>query len=1072
MNKLILFFLSLFCSGLSTHAAWMRYPAISPDGQNIVFSSKGDLWKVSSAGGRAVQLTSNPAYDFMPVWSPDGSKIAFASNRHGNFDVFVVDAQGGEPLRLTFHSSSDFPYSFSRDGKEIWFGSARIDDHRSAIFPSRILHEVYSVALAGGREIMRLSVPAENLQFSADGKQLLFHDRKGYEDPWRKHHKSSVTRDIILYDFSANTYRRLSDFNGEDRNPVWSGGDSYYFLSEKSGSFNVWKGKTAGSAYAEQITRHDTHPVRFLSSSADGKLCYGYDGEIYTITGGKAEKLNIELRADESQNELKYINVTGGVSEYSLSPNGKEIAFVYHGEVYVTSVQHTATKRITNTPEQERSVSFSPDGRKVLYAGERNASWNIYETEIVSPEEKYFYNSTLLNEKVLSAKPEEEFQPRYSPDGNYVAYLEERTTLKVLELASGKQVTAMDGNYSYSYSDGDQYFTWSPDSKWLLVEFFEYERWSTNVGLVSREGGKAPINLSKSGYANSTPKFFMDGEMVCWITDKYGYRSHGSWGSHGDVEAIFLSREAYRKFRANKMEAEYENEVKESKEKTEAETKKGETEKNKKQEKKEEIKPIRIEEEGLRDRRLRLTIHSSSLGDYLLNKDATQMFYMSSFEKGFDIWTTKFKENETKLLAKVGSAPSSISFDKEQKFIFYLKNGNLMKLEISSGTSTPIGIKGEFTLNASAERAFMFEHAWRQLQKKFYVADLHGVDWIMYKREYAKYLADINNGYDFAEMLSELLGEINASHTGATYRYADPNGDQTASLACFFDHAHQGEGYRIAEILPGSPLLLSGKITPGTIITAIDDTQLKSSINIHQLLNRKNDQPVLLSLKNGNSNWKEVVKPVSQFEEMDLSYRNWIKRCENEVERLSGGKIGYVHVRGMDSESFREVFEKALGELHVKDALIVDTRFNGGGWLHDDLATLLSGKRYMSFEPRGQKNMGGEPIWKWQKPSCVLMSEGNYSDAHLFPYSYKALGIGKLIGMPVPGTGTAVWWEFMIDGYTRFGIPQVGMRGEKENHLVENQELQPDIKVENNWALMSKGQDQQLEAAVKELLGK
>jgi C-terminal processing protease CtpA/Prc len=367
----------------------------------------------------------------------------------------------------------------------------------------------------------------------------------------------------------------------------------------------------------------------------------------------------------------------------------------------------------------------------------------------------------------------------------------------------------------------------------------------------------------------------------------------------------------------------------------------------------------------------------------------------------------------------------------------------------------------------------MFNHAWRQVREKFYVKDLHGVDWDMYKKEYAKFLPYINNGTDFAEMLSELLGEINASHTGARYRNYSPNGDQTASLGCYYDNAYSGKGIKIIEIMDKSPLdTKSDKIVANVIIEKIDGQEILKDANYLPLLNRKEGKKVLISFYNPKTNdrWDEVITPISRYQESELAYERWVKNCEKTVDELSKGELGYVHIKGMNSESFRVLFDRALGELYQKKALIIDTRFNGGGWLHDDLATFLSGKMYMSFEPRGQKNMGGEPIWKWQKPSCVLMSEGNYSDAHLFPYTYKALGIGKLIGMPVPGTGTAVWWEQMIDGKTVFGIPQIGMRSTTEGFLVENHDLLPDIQVDNTYRKFINGEDEQLKAAVLELM--
>jgi tricorn protease len=1067
-----IFFILLL--GLSTYTLaqplWMRYPQISPDGNTIAFSYQGDLFTVSSVGGDATQLTSHNAHDYMPIWSPDSKKIAFASNRHGNFDVFLVNKDGGVPRRLTFHSSNDMPYDFTPDGQSIVFGAQRIDDQKCVQFPNSRLPEVYQVGIEGGRETQLLTIAAEDIQYSADGKRLLFHNKKGYEDPWRKHHNSSITRDIVMYNIESKAYSKITDFEGEDRNPIWGEGESFYFLSEKSGCFNIWKGDTK-NPYGKALTTYDKHPVRFLSKADDGVICYGQHGEIYTLTNETSSKVEIRIKKDRVSNEI-IVKSVASAGQFSISPNKKEIAFIYRGEVFVTSIDYTTTKRITNTPEQERSVSFSPDGNSLLYTAERNESWNLYQTIHNREDEKYFYNATLIKEEELVNNGEETFQPMYSPDGKEVAFLENRTALRVINLENKKIRTVLDEKYNYSYSDGDQYYTWSPDSKWLLVQFFEFKRWTSDVGLVKATGKEAPVNLTKSGYGNGEPKFAMDGQMVYYSTGKYGYRSHGSWGSENDVEAIFLTDEAYQKFKLNEEEFElWEAEEKDRKKKEKKDDDKEKDDKG--ADDKDEIKPMEIEMDGIEDRRVRLTIHSSFLGDFLINNEGTQLFYMASYEKGFNLWTTKFKEGETKILVKSKTRNPTIKFEKGGEHIFYNQKGMLMKLNIKSSKSELIKISSEMNLNADAERSYMFYHAWRQVREKFYVQDLHGVDWEMYRKEYEKFLPYINNGFDFSEMLSELLGEINASHTGARYRPSISKGDNTASLGCFFDEDFKGDGLKIIEIIEKGPLMTkSKKIKAGVVIEKIDGVKIAENMNYYPMLNRKSGKKMLISFYDPDSKerWDEIVKPVSRYRESSLLYERWVKICEKTVDNASNGKLGYVHIRGMNSSSYRTLFDKALGEYNTKEALIVDTRFNGGGWLHDDLATFLSGKLYMSFEPRGQKNMGGEPLMKWQQPSCVLMSEGNYSDAHLFPYAYKALGIGKLIGMPVPGTGTAVWWESMVDGSTVFGIPQIGMRSTSEGFLVENHNLDPDILVNNEYEHFTNANDQQLKTAIEEMM--
>lgn len=1067
MNRILLFAILFFSFTALSQPLWMRYPSISPNGDKIAFSYQGDLFVVDSEGGNALQITSHNAHDFSPIWSNDGNEIAFASDRYGNYDVFSISATGGEPKRLTFHSANDIPQDYTRDGKQLIYTSSRLDSPKSVQFPYGRLHEVYVVSTQGGIERQYATIAAEDMQFSADGNSILFHNKKGYEDDWRKHHTSSITRDIVLYDIKNDSYQQITNWQGEDRNPIWAEGTSFYFLSEKSGSFNVWKGDLK-NPYTEQVTNFKNHPVRFLSRANNGTLCFGYDGEIYTYTNGKANKVNISIQKDRTKNPLQLKKV-GGASEFAISPNGKEMAFIFRGEVFVTSLDYATTKQITNTAEQERNVSFSPDGKKILYAGERNESWNIYEVEHGREGEKYFYNATLLNEKAVVETNQETFQPAYSPDGKEIAFLENRTTLKVLNLESNKTRLILDGNYNYSYSDGDQYYTWAPDSKWLAVQYFDNGRWSTDIGLVNASGKEKPINLTKSGYGNGMPKFAMNGEMVYYSTDKNGMRSHGSWGSQNDVEAVFLTEEAYQKFKLNKEDFELWKEEQEEVEKDTTKTDK----KAAKETEDEVVSPIKIELEGLMDRKMRLTIHASDLIDFLVSNEGDQLYYLTRFEDKFNIWTTKFKEGETSLLSKTENYGSELIFDKEEKHLFARTQSGIAKIDVSDGTLKPIAYAAEMMHDAASERTYMFNHAWRQVREKFYVKDLHGVDWDMYKKEYAKFLPYINNGTDFAEMLSELLGEINASHTGARYRNYSPNGDQTASLGCYYDNAYSDKGIKIIEIMDKSPLdTKSDKIVANVIIEKIDGQEILKDANYLPLLNRKEGKKVLISFYNPKTNdrWDEVITPISRYQESELAYERWVKNCEKTVDELSKGELGYVHIKGMNSESFRVLFDRALGELYQKKALIIDTRFNGGGWLHDDLATFLSGKMYMSFEPRGQKNMGGEPIWKWQKPSCVLMSEGNYSDAHLFPYTYKALGIGKLIGMPVPGTGTAVWWEQMIDGKTVFGIPQIGMRSTTEGFLVENHDLLPDIQVDNTYRKFINGEDEQLKAAVLELM--
>ena len=1063
-----LFFISFSTMVFAQDAPlWMRYPAISPDGSEIAFSFKGDIYKVSTSGGQAIPLTMHNAHDFMPVWSKDGKSLAFASDRYGNFDVFVIPSEGGEANRLTFHSSDDYPSDFTPDNSKIMFTSLRTDDVKYAQFPYGRLPELYEVGVQGGRPEQITSITAEEARYSADGSTIIYQDKKGYEDPWRKHHTSSVTRDIWLLDVKDGKYTMLSDFGGEDRSPVFAAdGENYYYLSEEKGTFNVFKASLNGNASKKQLSSFENHPVRFLTASNNDLLCFGFDGEIYTMKpGSDPVKVNISIRTDNSGADYETTSVRGGATEMAVSPNGKEIAFVYRGEIFVAPVEDGDTKRITNTPAQERSVSFSPDGRKLLYAGERDGSWNIYSTEIVREEEPYFYASTILKEEVITDAPNAEFQPSWSPDGKEVAYLEDRVVLKVINLESKAKRTILSAEHNYSYSDGDQYYDWSPDGKWFLVVFNQPNQWISEAGLISAQGGEL-INLTKSGFSDEAPKWMMDGKMMIWFSDRDGMKNRGSWGSEADVYATFFTQEAYDEFNLSKADFELYKE-------REKDEKKEDEDDDKKDEKadKDELPEIKMELDGIEDRKERLTIHSSRLNDAVVSKDGETLYYICRFEQGVDLWKTNLRTRETKIVTKLGNSGGGLSFDKDGKNLFLLSSGSVKKVDVSSGSVKTIGVNGEMKLDKTKERAYIFDHAWRQVKNKFYLTDLHGVDWDFYKKEYEKYLPYINNNYDFSEMLSELLGELNASHTGCRFYAHSDNGDETASLGLLFDKDFTGNGLKVAEVLEKGPAdKAESKISAGTILEKIDGETIEANTNYYPMLNRKAGKKVLLSLynpSNGNR-WDEVIEPISAGTESNLQYHRWVENRREEVEKLSDGRIGYVHVRGMNDPSFRTTYEEVLGRNFDKEAIIVDTRFNGGGWLHDDLATFLNGKQYIQMMPRGQK-LGTEPQFKWTKESIVLMGEGNYSDAHMFPYAYKANNIGKLVGMPVPGTGTAVWWERQIDGTLVFGIPQVGMVDVSGNYL-ENQQLEPDVKVRNEPEVLLDGKDQQIEKAVEVLL--
>jgi len=477
---------------------------------------------------------------------------------------------------------------------------------------------------------------------------------------------------------------------------------------------------------------------------------------------------------------------------------------------------------------------------------------------------------------------------------------------------------------------------------------------------------------------------------------------------------------------------------------------------------------------NLENRTKRLTMASTAISGAKLSKDGEKLYFLARYDKGFDLWVTMTRTNESKILAKLDAQGGELEMSKDGKALFVLANGNIMKVGIDDGKVTPVRINSEMELNALGEREYILAHTFKQVKKKFFDPKLQGVDWDYYYNNYKQFLPYINNDYDFQVLLSEFLGELNASHTGGRYSPVFPGADETAALGLTYDLTRTTDGLLVKEIIPGGPFDIAGtKMKANAVITHIDGTPVTAAADWSKLLNHKAGTFTRISFREAKASntIEETIKPIKpSVETRTLLYNKWVKLMEHLTDSLSGGKVGYVHVRSMDDPSFRVTFDKVLGRNKDKEALIVDSRFNGGGWLHDDLVTFLSGKLYFTLRPQGHITTGGEPLNKWTKPSCVLMSESNYSDAFMFPYAYKELGIGKLIGMPVAGTGTAVWWETQINNRIVFGIPMIGTYGAGETHATENYQLEPDIQILNDYNKILKGEDQQLEAAVKEML--
>ena len=1078
MKRILIVAFLLLGAQLLAQPLWMRYNVISPQGDRIAFCYKGDVYVVPIGGGKALQITTSPSYETQPIWSPDGKTLAFASDRNGNFDIYTVSSEGGVAQRITTNSAYETPLAFSPDGKEIYFSAQIQKSTENVQFPASWITELYKVSVNGGRPEQVVAVPVCSLSFDKDGKSFLYYDRKGSENIWRKHHTSSVARDVVYYDAKKNTHTILTTNEGEDRDPRYLPGyQEVVFLSERNGgSFNVYKAPISNLEKAEAITRYKTHPVRFLSVANNGVICYGYMGEIYAhYVGEKPKKVHIEIVNDQPAEQIEKKDFKG-IGDFDLSQDGKLVAFTSRGEIFVTGTdEYPTTKQITHTPQSERCPSFSKDGRTLVYASERDGYWNLYQASIERKDDFNFTYATLIDEKPLFKNDGvDRVAPSYSPDGKEIAFIENRNILKVYNIDTEEVRTITNGCQHYETGDRGFSYEWSPDGQWFVLTLITNMRDPySDIGIVKADGSQEIYNITESAYIDGDPHWVLDGNAIIYRSNRYGMRSHASWGSQSDAFIAFLNQDAFDRFRLNKEEYALLKETEKGKKDDKKDDKKDE-----KKDEKKEAKKVEVDLDHLQDRVIRLTPMSSNMSGMALSKDGEKFYFMASFEKGFDLWELDVREKSMKIIKKLGQGGARLKMSGEN--IFVLAGGNpgasggnsglsgtsLQKVD-KGGKATNIKYDATMELDLAAEREYMFNHVFLQVQKRFFMKDKNGVDLELMEEAYRPFLPHINNNYDFSEMLSEILGELNVSHTGSGYRPSG-KGDATAEFGVLLDLDYKGDGLKIAEVVAGGPFdKKASKVTEGCVIEKIDGVEIKKGMDYYPLLNNKAGKTVLVTITKGGDCWEETVKPITHNAMNNLLYDRWVKHNEETVERLSKGKLGYVHIKSMGDASYRDVYSQILGKYNLCDGIVIDTRFNGGGRLHEDIEILFSGEKYLE-QVINDSVACVMPSRRYNKPSVMIIGEANYSNAHGTPWVYKYKQMGTLVGMPVPGTMSSVTWETLQDPTLYFGLPVVGYRTEQGNWL-ENSQLEPDVKVRNIPEKLAAGEDEQLEAAVKEL---
>lgn len=1040
--------------------ALLRYPSINNNGSLISFSYQGDIWTVPVSGGKANRLTVHEAYESNPVFSPDGKEIAFSGARYGNNDIFIIPTEGGLPRRLTYHSNGDNISSWTNSGSILFSTSREFQQVERPL-------EVYAIASFGGTESRLLDAVGFDPIQSPDGRFIAF--TRGDLNPiFREDYRGPSNRDIWLFDTKGKTYTKISSFDANDILPRWGDNRTLYFLSTQPGRNNLYKlaidenGKATGAA--EQLTDYKDHSIRYYSISGDGKkIVFERGKEVYVMNSDAkaAQRLEISLGADVRFDPVLNKTVSADASEYEVSPNGKLLLMALRGEVHVKEANKdkTLTTNVSENAFRDMEITWANDSVALFTSDREDGNFEIYRVKSSDKLQPNIVKS-LKHEIIRVTKTEQdETSVAVSPDGKRIAYVRGRGTLVVSDLAvDGKLSNEKVLVNGWASPSG---ITWSPDSKWLAYST-EDLYFNEEVFIQAADNSGKPVNVSMHPRNDSQPYWSADGSKLGFISARNN-RSNDVWFVWLKKEDWEKSKQDWEEFSDEKDEKVGEKDKKETKNKT-----------------------VKIDFDNIHERVVQVTSFPGDESNLAISKDGETFFYtaVSSTAKGRDLYSVKWNGKDLKELTKGGSNPTTVSIDREGKFLYYLKTGGaLSRLDIKGDKTESLPYAVKQRIDYTAERNQVFEEAWRTIRDGFYDPDFHGKDWNALRTKYKELCMIASTNEDFRDMFNYMLGELNSSHMALTTpQQAETQRDATGMLGA--ELVPVKNGMKVTRIIPNSPVdKVASKLFVNDVITAVDGKTIETTDNFYNLLNTKVDERLLLSVSSADGKSREVVvRPTGSVRQ--LLYEEWVLDRKKLVDKFSNGRIGYIHIQAMSMPSF-EVFERELQAAgYGKDALVVDVRYNGGGSTTDYLMAVLNYKQHAYTIPRGASEdlerdklkfreyypVGERLIYSaWMKPSIALCNEGSYSNAEIFSHAYKSLGIGKLVGIPTNGSVISTGGRPLMDG----SFVRLPFRGWYTKTTDKNQELGPavpDIIVNNSVDWIAKGTDDQLKVAVEELL--
>jgi tricorn protease len=1034
-----------------------RHPAPSPDGSQIALSWQGDIWLVPATGGEARRLTVHPATERHPIWSKDGSMIAFASSRYGNTDVFVMPADGSEaPTRLTYASTGDIPETFTPDGTAVVFSSNRAESVRWG-------SQLWTVSLEGGTPVLLQDAFGTGAEFSPDGSEMVF--VRGQTKWTRRGYRGPASRDLWLRE-ADGSYTKLTDFDGTDDHPSWIADDTMVFLSSRAGRKNLFRFDLA-TGEATQLTSHEGSAVRFPKTSADGGfVAYEYEDGIWTVPfdGGEPSRLTVSVSRDDLKNMVVRKTARSGADEFALSPDGKLAAFIVDGDVFVTGVtskddQEIAkpfTARVTATTERESSLSWSPDGEHLLFSSAVSGRDNLYLAKPADPDvpwtESFEFTTTRLTDSA-----NEDYSAAFSPDGSKIAFVRGRGHLIVIPAEGGAETVL--GEFWYEPS-----FQWSPDGRWIAYSASD-DQFNYDIWIVPAEGGEA-YNVSRHPNDDLVPSWSPDGKRLVWTAKRVG-------GTY-DVWGVWLNREDDERTPAQWLKV-----WNDTSEEEDADDDEGAQD----DETEPDLPEVTIDFDRLWERVGRITELQGDEGRARVNADGKTIIFTAEHEGATDLYSVRWDGDDLKRLT-TEAEPEQYVFDSEGTTVFYLDDSGLIKRVSLDGTAgDPVPFAARYEIDRRARREAVFDEAWRALDVNFYDADFHGVDWPAQREKYRPWAIEASTDADFADVVNLMLGELNASHMGyyppGTRGRATASGDATGWIGVTFNPTAGGPGLEIAEVLPDSPAWRTDvAIEAGERLLAVNGEPIGANTNVFSLFADTVGERTRLQVVDADGDRRTVVvEPISYRAHRQLRYKEWVRERRRLVDEWSGGRLGYIHIQGMSIPSFEE-FERGLhAAADGKEALLIDVRSNGGGWTTDYLMAVLMVQRHAYTIPRGAPadlraypTAERLPLTAWTKPAAALCNVDSYSNAEIFSHAFKSLGRGPLIGSPTFGAVISTGGMRTLDG-ALVRLPMRGWYVAADGVNMEKQGAQPDVLVWQPPAQdRSKTEDSQLARAVEVLL--